>query len=116
MLFLLCQHSIFTTLSLAILNDYLIFIPLGLPSPTPDFISMPLLNFHLNLLSFMLFIIFFTFSFFKFILFILRERERASTHMGGAEREGEKENPKQALHCQLEPKAGLEFTKHVIMT
>ena len=34
----------------------------------------------------------------------------------GAEREGERENPKQALDCELEPDAGLELTDREIMT
>ena len=37
--------------------------------------------------------------FFIFLsLFLLKEREKAQEHMGGAGREGERENPKQAPH------------------
>ena len=31
---------------------------------------------------------------------------------GGAERERERENPRQAPHCQCEPDMGLELTNH----
>ena len=30
--------------------------------------------------------------------------------------EGDRENPKQALHCHAEPDAGLELMNHEIMT
>ena len=40
----------------------------------------------------------------KFIYFW----EKESTSGGGAEKEGEREDPKQALHCQTEPDEGLE--------
>ena len=43
--------------------------------------------------------------FFKFIYF-----ERESMSRGRAERERGQENPKQALHCQCGPNAGLELT------
>ena len=45
-----------------------------------------------------------TFCFFK-CLFIF-EREIESTGRGGSEREGERENPKQALHCQHRTQCG----------
>ena len=41
-------------------------------------------------------------TYFLFLsLFIYFERDRNSVSGGGAEREEKKENPKQALHCQL---------------
>ena len=45
----------------------------------------------------------------KFIYF---ERGRESASMGGEERGGQRENPKQSLHCQHRaPDTGLELTK-----
>ena len=45
-------------------------------------------------------------------LFIYFERDRESASEGGAEREEERGNPKQARHSQCaEPNAGLELTK-----
>ena len=46
----------------------------------------------------------------------MRERERESTNRGGAEREGEREKPKQAPPFSAEPDMGLQPTKHEIMT
>ena len=55
---------------------------------------------------------------FKACLFILRERECVCTctRVGEGQREGERENPKQALHTQCELDMGLELTNHESMT
>ena len=51
------------------------------------------------------------FSFFFLTLFIYFERDRDSVSRGGAERDGEKENPKRLCANGAEPDTGLEFTK-----
>ena len=58
-----------------------------------------------------------TFIIFFKCLFILRERKSASRGGAEREREGERENPKEAPCCQhREPHAGLELTSREIMT
>ena len=53
-------------------------------------------------------------TFFFSVSFIYFERE--STNRGGAQRERERENPKQALGCQAEPNMGLDPINCEIMT
>ena len=59
--------------------------------------------------------IYFLMSLFKFIYFA---REKKLDLTGGAGREGDRENPKQAPHCTVstEPDSGLEPTNHEILT
>ena len=55
--------------------------------------------------------------FLKVYLFIFeREREHARASGGGAEKEGERKNPRQPLHCQHRAHVGLKLTNHEITT
>ena len=55
---------------------------------------------------------------YSFLLLLLKliYFERESLSRGGAERKGERENPKQALHCQRRVNSGLEPMNLEIMT
>ena len=55
-------------------------------------------------------------TFFFVYSFILRERERESMSRGEAEREGGRENPKQAPHCQRGALCGASTHKCEILT
>ena len=53
---------------------------------------------------------------YSFLLLLLIYFERESLSRGGAERKGERENPKQAAHCQRRVNLGLEPMSLEIMT
>ena len=54
------------------------------------------------------------FMFFMFYLFILREKDRAQAGEGQTERE--RENPKEALHCQRRVQSRLKPINREIIT